>query len=74
VLFARSIEENLRVGRPDSLEADLCLASERAQANESVARLTNVLSTIVGERDRSLSGASVSVSRLPARSRKIFRL
>lgn len=56
MLFARSIEENLRVGRPDATPADLRLALERAQADDFVARQTHGLATIVGERGRSLSG------------------
>lgn len=56
MLFARSIEENLRVGRPDASEADIRLALERAQADEFIARQTSGLATMVGERGRSLSG------------------
>ncbi len=56
MLFARSIEENLRVGKPDATEAELVLALERAQAAEFVARQPDGLATIVGERGRSLSG------------------
>lgn len=56
MLFARSIEENLRVGRPDASHADLRLALELAQADEVVARQSNGIATVVGERGRSLSG------------------
>jgi glucan exporter ATP-binding protein len=56
MLFARSIEENLRVGRPDASDADILLALERARAAEFVARQGNGLATSVGERGRSLSG------------------
>lgn len=56
MLFARSIEENLRVGRPNATDAEIRLALKRAQADEFVARQTNGLATIVGERGRSLSG------------------
>jgi glucan exporter ATP-binding protein len=56
MLFARSIEENLKVGRPEASDAELQLALERAQAAEFVARQGDGLATIVGERGRSLSG------------------
>jgi ATP-binding cassette, subfamily B, beta-glucan exporter len=56
MLFARSIEENLRVGKPDATPEEIALALERAQATEFVSRQTDGLATIVGERGRSLSG------------------
>jgi len=56
MLFARSIEENLRVGCPDATDAEIHLALERAQAADFVARQGDGLATIVGERGRSLSG------------------
>ncbi|WP_036259005.1 glucan ABC transporter ATP-binding protein/ permease [Methylocapsa aurea] len=56
MLFARSIEENLRVGRPDASTDEIRIALERAQADEFVARQSDGLATIVGERGRSLSG------------------
>ena len=56
MLFARSIEENLRVGKPDATQEEINIALERAQATEFVSRQTDGLATIVGERGRSLSG------------------
>jgi ATP-binding cassette subfamily B protein len=56
MLFARSIEENLRVGKPDATEAEIQLALDRAQASEFIARQSDGVKTIVGERGRSLSG------------------
>ncbi len=56
MLFARSIEENLRVGKADATDAEIALAIERAQATEFIARQSDGLATIVGERGRSLSG------------------
>ncbi|MDE2364120.1 MAG: glucan ABC transporter ATP-binding protein/ permease [Hyphomicrobiales bacterium] len=66
MLFARSIEENLRVGKPDATPAELELALERAQAKDFVARQTEGLLSRVGERGRSLSGGErqrVSIAR-----------
>jgi len=56
MLFARSIRENLQVGRPEATDAEMIEALERAQAIEFISRQTDGLSSIVGERGRSLSG------------------
>ncbi len=66
MLFARSIEENLRVGKPDATDEEIALAIERAQATDFIAQQTDGLKTIVGERGRSLSGGErqrVSIAR-----------
>jgi ATP-binding cassette subfamily B protein len=56
MLFARSIEENLRVGDPEASEEELWRAIELAQASDFVARQSEGLATRIGERGRSLSG------------------
>ena len=56
MLFARSIEENLRVGKPDATPAEIARALQLAQAGDFVARQPRGLKTEVGERGRSLSG------------------
>ncbi|MCE4224224.1 glucan ABC transporter ATP-binding protein/ permease [Methylobacterium sp. C25] len=56
MLFARSIRENLQVGRPNATDAEMLDALERAQASEFMARQADGLDTIIGERGRSLSG------------------
>ena len=66
MLFARSIEENLRVGKPDATQDEIHVALERAQALDFVGRQTDGLMTLVGERGRSLSGGErqrVSIAR-----------
>jgi ATP-binding cassette, subfamily B, beta-glucan exporter len=55
-LFARSIEENLRIGKPDASPAEIALALDRAQASAFVASQPLGLATPVGERGRALSG------------------
>jgi len=55
-IFARSIEENLRVGKPDATPAEMELALEQAQAIEFVRRSPKGLQTVIGERGRNLSG------------------
>jgi ATP-binding cassette subfamily B protein len=56
MLFARSIRENLQVGRPDAGDEEMIEALERAQAKEFLLRQSDGLDTIIGERGRSLSG------------------
>jgi len=56
MLFARSIRENLQVGKPDATDEEMIRALERAQAIEFITRQAEGLDTIIGERGRSLSG------------------
>lgn len=66
MLFARSIEENLRVGKPDATAEEIATAIERAQAKDFISYQTDGINTIVGERGRSLSGGErqrVSIAR-----------
>ncbi|MGA9137120.1 MAG: glucan ABC transporter ATP-binding protein/ permease [Methylovirgula sp.] len=56
MLFARSIEENLKIGKPDASRAEIAQALERAQANDFIARQSDGLAAMIGERGRSLSG------------------
>jgi ABC-type multidrug transport system fused ATPase/permease subunit len=56
MLFARSIEENLRIGKPDATEAEIDAALELAQATSFVARQSEGVLTNIGERGRGLSG------------------
>ena len=56
MLFARSIEDNLRVGKPDATAAEIAKALALAQADEFVADQPQGLKTPAGERGRSLSG------------------
>jgi ATP-binding cassette, subfamily B, beta-glucan exporter len=56
MLFARSIRENLQVGRTGASNEEMIQALERAQAVEFITRQTDGLDTVIGERGRSLSG------------------
>ncbi|KLK92153.1 cyclic beta-1,2-glucan ABC transporter [Microvirga vignae] len=56
MLFARTIRENLQVGRPNATDAEMIEALERAQAIEFISRQADGLDTVIGERGRSLSG------------------
>ncbi len=56
MLFARSIRENLLVGKSDASEEEIDRALELAQAKAFMTRQIDGLDTIIGERGRSLSG------------------
>ncbi len=56
MLFARSIEENLRIGKPEATRDAIDHALELAQARDFVSRQSEGVATLVGERGRSLSG------------------
>ena len=56
MLFARSIRENLLVGRPEATDDEMREALERAQATEFISRQADGLDSVIGERGRSLSG------------------
>ncbi len=56
VIFAASIADNIRFGRPDASDAEVARAAELAAATEFIARLPQGLETLVGERGVTLSG------------------
>ena len=56
LLFARTIEENMRVGRPDATQEQIIKALDEAQALGFVEALDKGLQTNIGERGRNLSG------------------
>jgi ATP-binding cassette subfamily B protein len=56
VIFAASIAENIRFGRPDASDAEVARAAELAAAAEFIKRLPQGLATPVGERGMTLSG------------------
>jgi glucan exporter ATP-binding protein len=56
LLFARSVRENLLVGRPNASDGELWQALERAQARALVEALPSGIDTVLSERGRSLSG------------------
>ena len=56
MLFARSIEENLKIGKLDASTAEISRALARAQAEDFIAQQRDGLATMISERGRSLSG------------------
>ena len=55
-LFHGTVEENLRLGRPDAAQADLIAAATAANAHGFIAALPNGYQTVIGERGTQLSG------------------
>jgi ATP-binding cassette subfamily B protein len=55
-LFATTVRENLRFGRPDAGEAEVAEAAAAAQAHDFIAALPQGYDTVVGEKGDTLSG------------------
>jgi ATP-binding cassette subfamily B protein len=55
-MFYRTIEENLRIGKPDATDAELIEAAKKAQAHDFIMQQPDGYNTLVGERGRTLSG------------------
>src|SRR5439155_24075104 len=55
-LFHGTVEQNLRMGKPDATPAELQAAARAANADEFIARLPHGYATLVGERGVRLSG------------------
>ncbi len=56
LLFFRTIEENLRVGRPEATEEEMIEAARQAQAHDFILRQPHGYRTRIGERGANLSG------------------
>ncbi|KAJ8718094.1 hypothetical protein PYW07_006024 [Mythimna separata] len=56
VLFASSVKENIRYGRPDASDAEIYRAAQTANAHEFILGFPEGYDTLVGERGMSLSG------------------
>jgi len=55
-IFAASISDNIRFGRPDASDAEVAQAAEQAAASEFIRRLPQGFETMIGERGITLSG------------------
>ncbi|MDR3530451.1 MAG: ABC transporter ATP-binding protein [Rhodopila sp.] len=55
-LFHGTVEENLRLGRPDATQAELIAAATAANAHGFISALPNGYQTVIGERGTQLSG------------------
>jgi ATP-binding cassette subfamily B protein len=55
-IFAASVSDNIRFGRPDASDAEVTRAAELALASEFIGRLPEGFATLIGERGVTLSG------------------
>ncbi|HEY6433999.1 MAG TPA: ATP-binding cassette domain-containing protein, partial [Acetobacteraceae bacterium] len=55
-LFHGTVEDNLRLGRPDATEQELAAAARAANAHDFIAALPDGYQTMIGERGTRLSG------------------
>ncbi len=66
-LFAGSVADNIRYGRPDATDEEVAEAARRAEIYEDICRMPEVFETNVGERGTMLSGGQkqrVSIARI----------
>ncbi len=76
-LFATTIEENLRYGKPNATQSEMMVACEVAYADEFINDLPNGLKTQIGERGVKLSGGQkqrLSIARTVLNDPKIIIL
>jgi ATP-binding cassette, subfamily B, bacterial len=76
-LFHGTVEDNLRMGKPDATPAELAAAARAANAEEFIARLPQGYQTVVGERGVRLSGGQrqrVAIARALLRDAPILVL
>jgi ATP-binding cassette subfamily B protein len=77
VIFAASVWDNVRYGRPDATEDEVRAACDAAYATEFLARLPQGLDTVLGERGVKLSGGQrqrVAIARAVLAQRPILLL
>jgi ATP-binding cassette subfamily B protein len=76
-LFDGSVEENLRLGRPEATHAELVAAATAANAHAFISALPNGYQTVIGERGTQLSGGQrqrLSIARALLRDSPILVL
>ena len=77
VIFAASVRENVRYGRPDASDAEVQEACAAAYASEFIERLPEAMDTFLGERGVRLSGGQrqrLSIARALLADRAVLLL
>ena len=77
VIFAASVRENVRYGRPDASDAEVGEACAAAYASEFIERLPEAMDTFLGERGVRLSGGQrqrLSIARALLADRAVLLL
>jgi ABC-type multidrug transport system fused ATPase/permease subunit len=76
-LFHGTVEDNIRMGRPDASEADVVAAAQAANIHDFVMTLPDGYSTVIGEKGVKLSGGQrqrVAIARAVLRDSPILVL
>lgn len=76
-IFADTVYENIRYGRPDATEAEIIAAAKRAEIYEDIMEMPDGFDTYVGERGTRLSGGQkqrISIARIFLKNPKILIL
>ena len=76
-LFAGTILENIRYGRPDATMEEVVEAAKQAEIHEDILRMPNGYDTLVGERGVMLSGGQkqrVSIARIFLKNPRVLIL
>ena len=76
-MFAGTVRENIRYGRPDATDEEICLAAMKAEIHNEIMQMPDGYDTYIGERGVMLSGGQkqrISIARVFLKNPKILIL